>query len=77
LKHRYLTRLVVCDAGNATLVASIIAEHRVDPVIHFAGSVEVPDSSISLLTDLVSVAPRIAALHQSDLLEVVFRVTVQ
>jgi hypothetical protein len=35
------------------------------------------DALYSLSTDLVSLAARIAALHQSDLLEVVFRVTVQ
>jgi hypothetical protein len=34
------------------------------------------DALYSLLKDLVSLAARIAALHQSDLLEVIFRVTV-
>lgn len=37
-------RLVVGDIGDTALVSRIIAEHRVDAVIHFAGSIVVPES---------------------------------
>jgi UDP-glucose 4-epimerase len=37
-------KLVVGDIGDTTLLASIIAEHEVDAIIHFAGSVVVPES---------------------------------
>jgi UDP-glucose 4-epimerase len=36
--------LIVGDAGDETLVGKIIAEHGVESIIHFAGSVVVPDS---------------------------------
>ena len=36
--------LAVGDAGDEHLVASVIAEHGVDSIVHFAGSVVVPDS---------------------------------
>ena len=36
--------LIVGDTGDQTLVAALIAEHRVDAVIHFAASIVVPDS---------------------------------
>jgi UDP-glucose 4-epimerase len=36
--------IVVGDAGDESLVASVIAEHGVDSIVHFAGSVVVPDS---------------------------------
>jgi UDP-glucose 4-epimerase len=36
--------LAVGDAGDESLVASVIAEHGVDSIIHFAGSVVVPES---------------------------------
>jgi len=36
--------LAVGDAGDESLVASVIAQHNVDSIIHFAGSVVVPDS---------------------------------
>jgi UDP-glucose 4-epimerase len=36
--------LVVGETGDQTLVAALIAEHRVDAVIHFAASIVVPDS---------------------------------
>jgi UDP-glucose 4-epimerase len=36
--------LVVGDVGDQPRVAALIAEHRVDAVIHFAASVVVPDS---------------------------------
>jgi UDP-glucose 4-epimerase len=36
--------LVVGDAGDENLVEGVIAQHRVDSIIHFAGSVVVPDS---------------------------------
>jgi UDP-glucose 4-epimerase len=36
--------LAVGDAGDESLVASVIAQHDVDSIIHFAGSVVVPDS---------------------------------
>jgi UDP-glucose 4-epimerase len=32
------------NAGDAALVARLIAEHKVDAIIHFAGSIVVPDS---------------------------------
>jgi UDP-glucose 4-epimerase len=36
--------LFVGDAGDQDTVASIIGEHNVDAIIHFAGSIVVPDS---------------------------------
>ena len=36
--------LFVGDAGDESLVQEVIAQHRVDSIIHFAGSVVVPDS---------------------------------
>src|ERR1700758_1356662 len=36
--------LVGGDAGDETLIENVIAEHRVESIIHFAGSVVVPDS---------------------------------
>jgi UDP-glucose 4-epimerase len=36
--------LVVGDTGDAALVARLIAEHRVETIIHFAASIVVPDS---------------------------------
>jgi UDP-glucose 4-epimerase len=36
--------LVVGDTGDPPRVAALIAEHRVDAVIHFAASIVVPDS---------------------------------
>ncbi|MGB8401780.1 UDP-glucose 4-epimerase GalE [Bradyrhizobium sp.] len=36
--------LVIGDAGDDDLVEGVIAKHRVDGIIHFAGSVVVPDS---------------------------------
>src|SRR6201996_8222705 len=32
------------NAGDATLVKKIVAEHGIDAIIHFAGSIVVPDS---------------------------------
>ena len=37
-------RLVVGDVGDAALVGSLIADHSVDAIIHFAGSIVVPES---------------------------------
>ncbi|MGY8662686.1 UDP-glucose 4-epimerase GalE [Bradyrhizobium sp. UFLA05-109] len=37
-------RLVVGDVGDDMLVESIIAEHKIDAIIHFAGSIQVPES---------------------------------
>jgi UDP-glucose 4-epimerase len=37
-------RLTVGDVGDAALVASLIREHGVDAIIHFAGSIVVPES---------------------------------
>ena len=37
-------KLVQGDIADAALVAKLIAEHNVDAIIHFAGSVVVPDS---------------------------------
>jgi UDP-glucose 4-epimerase len=36
--------LVVGNAGDETLVGNVIAEHGVESIIHFAGSIVVPDS---------------------------------
>jgi UDP-glucose 4-epimerase len=36
--------LIVGDTGNQNLVAKILREHNVDSIIHFAGSLIVPDS---------------------------------
>src|SRR4029077_11392748 len=36
--------LVVGDTGDQLRVAALIAEHRVDAIIHFAASIVVPDS---------------------------------
>ena len=36
--------LVVGDAGDESLIERVIAEHRVESITHFAGSVVVPDS---------------------------------
>src|SRR5215213_11711654 len=36
--------LFMGDAGDENLVAGVIAAHGVDSIIHFAGSVVVPDS---------------------------------
>lgn len=36
--------LVVGDAGDEALVGGLIGEHRIDAIIHFAGSIVVPDS---------------------------------
>ena len=36
--------LVVGDAGDEALIEAVIAQHRVETIIHFAGSVVVPDS---------------------------------
>jgi UDP-glucose 4-epimerase len=35
---------VIGDAGNHALVAGLIAEHRIEAIVHFAASVVVPDS---------------------------------
>ena len=37
-------RLVVGDVGDTALVGSLIADHSVDAIIHFAGSIVVPES---------------------------------
>lgn len=42
-------KLVVGDVADALLVRSIIRRHRVDAVIHFAGSIVVPDSVVDPL----------------------------
>ena len=36
--------LVIGDSGDQARVAALIAEHRVDAIIHFAASIVVPDS---------------------------------
>ena len=41
--------LVVGDTGDAALVAKMIAQHRVDAIIHFAASIVVPDSVVDPL----------------------------
>lgn len=42
-------RLVVGNAGDADLVAGVIAENGIDSIIHFAGSVVVPESVVDPL----------------------------
>jgi len=42
--------LVIGDTGDQPLVASLIAEHKVDAIIHFAASTVVPDSVADPLT---------------------------
>ena len=37
-------KLIVGDVGDAGLVASVIRDHEVDAIIHFAGSIIVPES---------------------------------
>jgi UDP-glucose 4-epimerase len=37
-------KLVVGDIGDPALVGSIIAEHAIDAIIHFSGSIVVPES---------------------------------
>lgn len=37
-------RLIVGDAGDTMLVSRLIAEHNIDAIIHFAGSIVVPES---------------------------------
>jgi UDP-glucose 4-epimerase len=37
-------KLAVGDVGNPTLLASVITEHKIDAIIHFAGSVVVSKS---------------------------------
>src|SRR6266403_2395642 len=36
--------LFVGDAGDQTLVAGVIAQHGIESIVHFAGSIVVPDS---------------------------------
>src|SRR6202012_2516920 len=36
--------LIVGDVGDQTLVTRVIRDHKVDAIIHFAGSIVVPDS---------------------------------
>ncbi|MCA1414689.1 UDP-glucose 4-epimerase GalE [Bradyrhizobium sp. NBAIM20] len=38
------SRLVVGDVGEASLVSRLIVEHNIDAIIHFAGSIVVPES---------------------------------
>jgi UDP-glucose 4-epimerase len=37
-------KLVIGDIGDASLVTSVIRAHKVDSIIHFAGSIVVPES---------------------------------
>lgn len=41
--------LVVGNAGDQDLVARLIAEHRVEAIVHFAGSIVVPESVVDPL----------------------------
>jgi UDP-glucose 4-epimerase len=36
--------LVIGDSGDQSRVAALLAQHRVDAIIHFAASIVVPDS---------------------------------
>src|ERR1043165_3147257 len=38
------TPLFIGDAGDENLIEGVIAQHRVESIVHFAGSVVVPDS---------------------------------
>src|SRR6185312_15780083 len=42
-------KLVVGDIGDTSLVKSILGDHKIDSIIHFAGSVVVPESVASPL----------------------------
>ncbi|MEZ5840432.1 MAG: UDP-glucose 4-epimerase GalE [Hyphomicrobiales bacterium] len=42
-------RLVVGDIGDEALVGRLIAEHRIEAIIHFAGSIVVPESIVDPL----------------------------
>ncbi|MFZ3034513.1 MAG: NAD-dependent epimerase/dehydratase family protein, partial [Parvibaculum sp.] len=42
-------KLIVGDIADETLVARILAEHEVEAVIHFAGSIIVPESVVDPL----------------------------
>lgn len=42
-------KLVVGDVGNLSLVANVMRTHAVDAVIHFAGSIVVPESMVDPL----------------------------
>ncbi|HRP80222.1 MAG TPA: UDP-glucose 4-epimerase GalE, partial [Aquamicrobium sp.] len=37
-------RLIVGDVGDAALVGKLLAAHKIDAIIHFAGSIVVPES---------------------------------
>jgi UDP-glucose 4-epimerase len=41
--------LVTGDIGDEVLVAKLVAEHKIDAVIHFAGSIVVPESVVDPL----------------------------
>lgn len=43
-------RLYVADAGDASVVSKVIRDHKVDAIIHFAGSLIVPESMTDPLT---------------------------
>src|SRR5437588_5025515 len=42
-------KLVVGDVGDPSLLASLITEHKIDAIVHFAGSVVVPESVVNPL----------------------------
>src|SRR5690606_28733675 len=42
-------RIVAGDCGDQALVARLIADHRIEAIIHFAGSIIVPESVVEPL----------------------------
>lgn len=58
-------KFVMGDCGDRNLVARLIAEHSVDAIIHFAGSVVVPDSVSDPLAYYMNNTIRAHALIES------------
>ena len=72
-------RIVVGDIGDQDLVASIIAKHKVTGIIHFAGSIVVPESVADPLgyyfNNTVKSRALIAAAVQSGVDQFIFSST--
>jgi len=57
--------LIVGEAGNQALVSSLIERHKVDSIIHFAGSIVVPESVADPLSYYENNVVRTRALIQA------------
>ena len=72
-------RFIKGDVADAALVKDIVSEHQVDAVIHFAGSIVVPDSVADPLgyyeNNLVKSRALIAALVESGVQRFIFSST--